>query len=90
MLNNLPIFSVLFCINSFYVRQLVVLITSIQKNNPNKNFNFYIFHTDLSKHDEVFLKELENQKCKLIFKSWHGSPCNPSTLGWRQENSRLT
>jgi hypothetical protein len=29
-------------------------------------------------------------KCKLIFKSWHGSPCNPSTLGWRQENSRLT
>lgn len=68
MLNNLPIFSVLFCINSFYARQLVVLITSIQKNNPNKNFNFYIFHTDLSKHDEVFLKELENQKCKLIFK----------------------
>ena len=59
--------NILVTLNSGYLKQLCIMLTSLCSSNPNENFDVYIVHSDLTPENFEFLQQQAfcNQ-CKII------------------------
>ncbi|ARC85976.1 glycosyl transferase 8 family protein [Clostridium argentinense CDC 2741] len=59
--------NILVTLNSNYIEQLIIMIYSILKSNPNVNFNVYIAHKELTEDDFSYIERyLDKKRCKII------------------------
>ncbi|WP_312813635.1 glycosyltransferase family 8 protein [Sedimentibacter sp.] len=59
--------NILLTLNSNYIEQLIVMLTSLVKSNANENFEVYIAHSSLDEED-IFLinSSICKDRCKII------------------------
>ncbi|WP_291564810.1 MULTISPECIES: glycosyltransferase family 8 protein [unclassified Clostridium] len=59
--------NILVTLNSNYIKQLIIMIYSILKSNPDVNFNVYIAHKELTEDDFSYIGGyLDKKRCKVI------------------------
>lgn len=59
--------NILVTLNSNYIKQLIIMIYSILKSNPDVNLNVYIAHKELTEDDFSYIGGyLDKKRCKII------------------------
>jgi len=59
--------NVLVTLNSNYLNQLVVMLTSLTQSNPGIHFMIYIAHTSMTKENFMFINQLiDTENCTIV------------------------
>ncbi|WP_088186425.1 glycosyltransferase family 8 protein [Desulfosporosinus sp. FKA] len=72
--------NVLVTLNSNYLNQLVVMLTSLTQSNPEIHFIVYIAHTSMTEGDFKFInRQVDSENCTIVEMSiddnlFHGAP----------------
>ncbi len=59
--------NVLVTLNSNYLNQLVVMLTSLTQSNPGIHFTVYIAHTSMTEGDFKFInRHVDSENCTIV------------------------